>query len=288
MTEQHGKYIWRTQGDDRVRSEHAAREGEVFDFDDPPEDGNPGEAENCRCWAEPIEEKEEAKESGTKKLSPIVPDTPAECTQKDEIAIENALDMLIKQDVEGSIEYIYYDSKGIPTIGIGTNINDKDTFVKINFLHKDTMSPLTNEEKQELYSFVQKNKPEKTNASANNQNMFKNFIISEFEQDRLAIEHLKNDLQTVKNKFSQHGIDYAEVPPSAIAGALEIVYNVGPEKFKQFNHFMDDGIKQRDYIEAYKQSHRENMKDRRYKAIEKLYDDADRELRHKQHYGSWE
>ena len=59
MTEQHGKYIWRTQGDDRVRSEHAARKGEVFDFDDPPEDGNPGEAENCRCWAEPIEEEQD-------------------------------------------------------------------------------------------------------------------------------------------------------------------------------------------------------------------------------------
>ena len=52
--------------------------------------------------------------------------------------------------------------------------------------------------------------------------------------------------------------------------------------------FLDDGIKQRDYIEAYKQSHRENMKENRYKAIEKLYDDAERELQHKQRYGSWE
>ena len=79
-----------------------------------------------------------------------------------------------------------------------------------------------------------------------------------------------------------------EVPPSAVAGALEIIYNVGPENFKQFNHFMEDGIKQRDYIEVYKQSHRENMKDRRYKAIRKFYDDANREMIHKEHYGSWE
>ncbi len=281
------KYIWHTKEDDKVRPWHASRDGKVFDSEHPPKGGNPGEAPNCRCWAEPIEEAQD-KDSTTKKLVPIVPDTPIECFQKDEIAIEKALNMLLKGEVEGSVEHIYYDTKGIPTIGIGTNINDKNTFMKINFLHKDTMSPLTNEEKQALYSFVQKNKPEKTNVSANNQNMFKNFIINEFEQDRLVTEHLKKDLNEVKNKFSQHDISYEEVPPSAVAGALEIIYNVGPEKFKKFNHFMDDGIKQRDYTEAYKQSHRENMKDRRYKAIEKLYDDAERELQHKQHYGSWE
>lgn len=43
-------------GDSKVRSEHAARNGQIFDFDNPPEGGNPGEAPNCRCWAEAIEE----------------------------------------------------------------------------------------------------------------------------------------------------------------------------------------------------------------------------------------
>lgn len=39
---------------------------------------------------------------------------------------------------------------------------------------------------------------------------------------------------------------------------------------------------------GYQWFNRKNMKDRRYKAIEKLYDDAKREMIHKQHYGSWE
>ena len=52
--------------------------------------------------------------------------------------------------------------------------------------------------------------------------------------------------------------------------------------------FLDDGIKQRDYIEAYKQSHRENMSATRYEIIEVLYDGAERKLQHKQRYGSWE
>ena len=50
-------YIWRTVGDERVREEHDAVDGETFSWDSPPSetDGNhPGEDYQCRCWAEPI------------------------------------------------------------------------------------------------------------------------------------------------------------------------------------------------------------------------------------------
>lgn len=46
-------YVWRTSQDSRVRDEHEEREGETFEWDDAPEDGHPGEAVNCRCYAEP-------------------------------------------------------------------------------------------------------------------------------------------------------------------------------------------------------------------------------------------
>jgi SPP1 gp7 family putative phage head morphogenesis protein len=46
-------YTWRTANDDRVRDEHAEREGQHFDWNDAPEDGHPGEAIQCRCYAEP-------------------------------------------------------------------------------------------------------------------------------------------------------------------------------------------------------------------------------------------
>lgn len=48
------KFIWNTVHDDRVREEHAALDGEVFSYDDPPEEGLPGEPINCRCYAEPV------------------------------------------------------------------------------------------------------------------------------------------------------------------------------------------------------------------------------------------
>lgn len=45
-------YIWRTRGDDKVRTAHAENNGRIFAWDNPPT-GNPGEDYNCRCLAEP-------------------------------------------------------------------------------------------------------------------------------------------------------------------------------------------------------------------------------------------
>lgn len=45
------KYEWSTSRDERVRPEHAARDGEIFSWNDPPEGGPPGADYNCRCVA---------------------------------------------------------------------------------------------------------------------------------------------------------------------------------------------------------------------------------------------
>ena len=36
------RYIWRTQGDGKVRPSHAANDGKIFAWDDPPPTGHPG------------------------------------------------------------------------------------------------------------------------------------------------------------------------------------------------------------------------------------------------------
>lgn len=46
-------YIWRTRNDEKVRPSHAANNGHVFAWDDPPPTGHPGEDYGCRCTAEP-------------------------------------------------------------------------------------------------------------------------------------------------------------------------------------------------------------------------------------------
>lgn len=47
-------YLWRGMLDSRERQAHLDREGEEFYWDKPPDDGHPGFAIRCRCWAEAV------------------------------------------------------------------------------------------------------------------------------------------------------------------------------------------------------------------------------------------
>jgi hypothetical protein len=55
-------YIWHTQDDAKVRASHAANNGKIFAWNDPPPTGHPSEDFGCRCWAEPYVEGEEMME----------------------------------------------------------------------------------------------------------------------------------------------------------------------------------------------------------------------------------
>lgn len=48
-----GRYVWRTAQDERVRPEHAEREGRIYEWADDSLE-IPGEAVNCRCFGEPL------------------------------------------------------------------------------------------------------------------------------------------------------------------------------------------------------------------------------------------
>lgn len=49
------KYTWSTSGDERVRESHAEKDGQVFEYANPPADtGHPGHDFNCRCVAIPV------------------------------------------------------------------------------------------------------------------------------------------------------------------------------------------------------------------------------------------
>lgn len=47
-------YIWSTSKDQRVRPDHADREGREYRWDTPPSDGHPGKPIYCRCVALPV------------------------------------------------------------------------------------------------------------------------------------------------------------------------------------------------------------------------------------------
>lgn len=49
------KYMWSTSGDERVRESHAEKDGQIFEYANPPADtGHPGHDFNCRCVQTPV------------------------------------------------------------------------------------------------------------------------------------------------------------------------------------------------------------------------------------------
>lgn len=58
------RYTWSTAGDERVREEHAALDGQEFSWAEAPPDGHPGEAVNCRCVAIPVVNLDEGDDGG--------------------------------------------------------------------------------------------------------------------------------------------------------------------------------------------------------------------------------
>jgi hypothetical protein len=59
-------YVWATVGDDKVRASHAANDGMIFSWDDPPSTGHPSEETGCRCSAEPYD--------GNDAIEPLYPE----------------------------------------------------------------------------------------------------------------------------------------------------------------------------------------------------------------------
>lgn len=62
LTKSSDYYIWRAQGDGRVRKSHGLNDGRVFKKSDPPATGHPGDEHGCRCYAEELPEHLEVRE----------------------------------------------------------------------------------------------------------------------------------------------------------------------------------------------------------------------------------
>jgi SPP1 gp7 family putative phage head morphogenesis protein len=59
------RFVWHTQLDDRVRPDHEELEGGIYTWQEgAPGVGIPGEPINCRCWGEPVIDRDQILESG--------------------------------------------------------------------------------------------------------------------------------------------------------------------------------------------------------------------------------
>lgn len=113
-------YIWRTQLDDKVRPEHAAREGRIFAWNNPPPGGHPGSEKNCRCVAVPVEGNEYANQI----LISSVNDNPDPWTNEDFV-----FNYLFGQGIEVTLQKTGYLQKIIDyyslTLGVYNRVNSQ-------------------------------------------------------------------------------------------------------------------------------------------------------------------
>lgn len=88
------EYIWRTSEDERVRTSHAAKNGNKYRWNKPPVDtGHPGEDYQCRCWAEAVFDE---------LLEEFAPDRPLPLTLKEQKEIIGMFDKTkTREDIIG-------------------------------------------------------------------------------------------------------------------------------------------------------------------------------------------
>ena len=217
-------YIWHTKGDDKVRSSHAARDGKIFNYNVPPEGGNPGEDYNCRCWAEPYHPNKNKQSDVAKVDLSGLPQYVGNIS--DEELYQKMWNNI--KSFEGVILYPYIDSKGYITTGGGANINSLNDFMKVNFTVNGY--PATDTQKLMGYNKLrdlsnQKDAYGNYLYAKNKANFFKdktNLQLSEHEAYNMARKHMTNDLAHVRKEFT----DFDNFSNSLKEVLLDIQYNV--------------------------------------------------------------
>lgn len=90
------KYMWSTSGDERVRDSHAEKDGQIFEYANPPADtGHPGHDVNCRCVAIAVFDEVQEKQINeqleqqdiSKAIAPEVFDFQVKEIAKDDVAL---------------------------------------------------------------------------------------------------------------------------------------------------------------------------------------------------------
>ena len=114
--------------------------------------------------------------------------------------LANAVAHLKKE--EDDIEHIYLDTKGYKTIGVGINVDDWNTFQKLNFMLNNR--PATLEEKRQAFDIFENLKAQKHYGQKWGAKIFENssnLRITDDESNRLLNQHLQNTLQHVQKQF---------------------------------------------------------------------------------------
>ncbi len=149
----------------------------------------------------------------------------------DEELSERMLPVIKK--MEEPLDYVYIDTTWNKTTGAGANIDDWNTFNKINWEVNGRSA--TEEEKRAVFNIFQneinqgrQNKDSKGNIIKNNKKAssyikYSQFRLAKGEIDKLLQNHITEDIKYLQKEFP----DFASYPPELQNVLLDIKFNTG-------------------------------------------------------------
>lgn len=184
---------------------------------------------------------------------------------------------LAKPTFENSYSYVYLDSKGLPTVGVGHLITSADAAATLPF-HKADGTLATQQEIKDMLADVESH-PQSAECLAGDNTQC--YPASHFEQySTLHLEQADIDALTKKhlNDFDAdlHRIypDFDTYPAAVKKALYDMIYNLGAggveNKFPSFTK----AIKARDWQKAADESHRTGISDTRNDYVKALLEQA--------------
>lgn len=210
---------------------------------------------------------------------------------------------------EGDLDFIYVDSKGVLTYGIGINIEEFETFKKIPWLDKSTQKYITDEmelkaihdtlikKKEKFYNDNKELKDAQKNiyylnvpAYSQKSKGFSSTLTTDADVRRkLTVEHVKEiSLPEIKEHTRRLKKRFYSEPPSAQIGLIDMAYNLGRDRFrlnikgmtkdgsvgkKDWPNFTGAFIN-RDYLEMARECERGDVQPARNDMVYNLFKDA--------------
>lgn len=172
---------------------------------------------------------------------------------------------------EGSIEYLYLDTKGNPTIGLGYLVSNLTAALELPFYIKKTPEVVaTPEQITTEFNDIKKAKYGQKYSAKYYRALTSLFLQSE-KIESLFKDHVRTIVASIENHFNQ----FADYPLPAQLGVLDMVYNMGITGFLKKFPEMAKAIKKSNWQIASTECQRSDISDVRNDEVKKLFEQAE-------------
>jgi GH24 family phage-related lysozyme (muramidase) len=167
----------------------------------------------------------------------------------------------IRQDInqwEDFIRWMYLDTEGYVTVGIGTRLASANDAKKIPFTVKTTGNAATPQEIEAAYNAVnadsasQKARAKGKKHEAASYENTTTLRIEQSDAEKLRDRHIMADYQSLKTLYPQ----FDTFPDGAKLALFDMVYNLGASKLRSKFPNMNTAINSRNWLQAANESHR--------------------------------